>query len=226
MKAYFKTPIGYVFMAIFLSVSGFLFAYCCLYGRTSDVSQYFNYLLFAYILIIPLLTMKSFAEERRQGTEQLLLTSPVSLVKLVAAKFLACFTMFLITLAASLLYFVTLWIYGDPNVGKIVGNTIAVALVAACFIAIGLFVSSLTQNQFVAAMATIGILVFLLALGIIEPLISSELLKTLIGWVSIHSRYGNFTLGKFDFAALLYYISIAFVFLFLTVRVYEKRRYA
>ena len=226
IKTFFRTPVGYVFMAIFLAASGFLFSLSCLHARTSDVSGYFAMLMFAYVILIPLLTMKSFAEERRMGTEQLLLTSPVSLVKLVAAKFLACFTLFVMTLAASALYFIPLGVYGEPNGGRIVGCLIGVTLIATCFIAIGLFVSSLTQNQFVAALGTIGILTFLLAVGLLESYVDSGFLRSVIGWISIYSRFSYFTYGLFDVASAIYYISIAFIFLFLTVRVYEKRRYA
>ena len=226
IKTFFRTPVGYVFMAIFLAASGFLFSFSCLHARTTDVSGYFVLLMFAYVILIPLLTMKSFAEERRMGTEQLLLTSPVSLVKLVAAKFLACFTLFALTLAASALYFIPLGIYGEPNGGKIVGCLIGMTLIATCFIAIGLFVSSLTQNQFVAALGTIGILAFLLAVGLLESYVDSGFLQDVIRWISIYSRFSYFTYGLFDVASAVYYISIAFIFLFLTVRVYEKRRYA
>ena len=232
MRAFFTTPVGYVFMGIFLAASGFLFSINCLFKQNSDVSGFFVMLMFAYVVIIPLLTMKSFAEERRQGTEQLLLTSPVSLVKLVAAKGAACFTMFLITLAISCLYFIPLGIYGSPNAGKIFGCLIGMVLIALCFISIGLFVSSLTQNQFVAAMGTIGILTLFLALGLIESNINTGItfldtaLKTVIDWVSIYSRFSYFTYGLFDVGAAVYYVSVAAVFLFMTVRVYEKRRYA
>ena len=94
MRSYFTTPTGYIFAAIFLCASGFLFALCTLQMQTSDVSAYFQFLMYAYIVVIPLLTMKSFAEEKKNGTEQLLLTSPVSLTSMVMAKFLAAFTMF------------------------------------------------------------------------------------------------------------------------------------
>ena len=87
VTSYFTTPIGYVFMAVFLAVSGFLFSLTTLQSQTSDVSSYFQFLMFAYVVVIPLLTMKSFSEERRTRTEQLLLTAPVSLTGIVLAKF-------------------------------------------------------------------------------------------------------------------------------------------
>ncbi len=226
IKSYFKTPAGYIFMGIFLCASGFLCSLSTLQAQTCDVSSYFQLLMFAYVIIIPLLTMKSFAEERRQGTEQLLLTSPVSLWSMVLAKFAAAFTMFIITIAVSCLFFIPLGIYGEPNPGKILGCLIGMILIASCFIAIGLFVSSLTENQFVAAMGTVGFLAFLVVLGVLDSYITSPIISAVIGWVSIYSRFANFTYGIFDIAAVLYYISVCAVFLFFTVRIYEKRRYA
>lgn len=226
MRAFFKTPVGYIFMGIFLCASAFLCSFATLQSKTSDVSMYFQLLMIAYVVILPLLTMKSFSEEKKQGTEQLLLTSPVSLVSMVAAKFLACFTMFVSTIVISCIYFYPVSLYGEINVGKLVGCLMGMVLIGACFIAIGLFVSSLTENQFVAAMGTIGILVLLVVLGVMNTYISSDFINSVIGWVSIYARFTNFTYGIFDVASVVYYISIAFVFCFLTVRVYEKRRYA
>lgn len=226
IRAFFTTPVGYIFMGIFLCVSAFLFSFATLQSGTSDASNYYQLLMIAYVVVLPLLTMKSFAEEKRQGTEQLLLTSPISLLSLVAAKFLACFTMYVVTLGVTCLYFIPLGQYGEPNMGKIFGCLIGMVLIGACFIAIGLFISSLTENQFVAAMGTIGILALLVVLGVMNTYISSDFISMIIGWVSIYSRFSFFTYGIFDISAAVYYISVAFVFLFLTVRVYEKRRYA
>lgn len=226
MRAFFKTPVGYIYMSIFLCASAFLCSFATLQSKSSDVATYFQLLMIAYVVILPLLTMKSFSEDKKQGTEQLLLTSPVSLTAMTMAKFLACFTMFVITLALSCLYFIPVSLYGEINGGKLVGCLVGMMLIGACFIAIGLFVSSLTENQFVAAMGTIGVLAFLVILGVMSTYISSGLLKTVIGWVSIYSRFTNFTYGIFDIASAVYYVSAAFVFLFLTVRIYEKRRYS
>ena len=113
LYSYFTTPIGYVFMAVFLAVSGFCFSITTLQMQSSDVSTYFQFLMFAYIVIIPLLTMKAFAEERRTRTEQLLLTAPVSLTGMVMAKFLAAFSMFFGTLVVSALYFYPLSLYSE-----------------------------------------------------------------------------------------------------------------
>ena len=226
MRSYFTTPTGYIFAAIFLCASGFLFALCTLQMQTSDVSSYFQFLMYAYIVVIPLLTMKSFAEEKKNGTEQLLLTSPVSLTSMVLAKFLAAFTMFVGTLLVSSVAMAVLGLYSEPNWARVIGCTIGILLVGICFIAIGLFVSSLTDNQFVAAIGTIALLAGLVVIAIINGLIDNYYLRLVLDWISIYSRYMNFTYGIFDVASAVYYLSICVVFLFLTVRVYEKRRLA
>ncbi|MGM9652276.1 MAG: ABC transporter permease [Eubacteriales bacterium] len=224
--SYFTTPIGYVFMAVFLAVSGFCFGLTTLQMQTSDVSTYFQFLMFAYVVIIPLLTMKTFAEERRTRTEQLLLTAPVSLTGMVMAKFLAAFTIFFGTLALSSLYFYPLSLYGEVNWPRVWGSMFAMLLIGMTFIAIGIFVSSLTENQFTASLGTIGILLALMIVAMVNSLIDSYVVRSVLSWISIYSRYANFTYGIFDFGAVVYYVSICAVFLFLTVRVFEKRRWA
>ena len=226
MRAYFTTAQGYLFMAIFLCASGFLFSLSTLLMQSSDTSTYFQFLMYGYIVLIPLLTMKSFAEEKKAKTEQLLLTAPVSLWGMVMAKFLAAFTLFFGTVIISMMYYLVLGLYGDPNWAKVIGCTVAMILIGSCFIAIGLFISALTENQFVAAMGTIGTLAGLVVVAVINGIIDNYFVRLIFDWVSIYSRFTNFTQGIFDVASAFYYISICAVFLFLCVRVYEKRRFA
>ena len=119
-----------------------------------------------------------------------------------------------------------LGLYSEPNWARVIGCTVGILLVGICFIAIGLFVSSLTDNQFVAAIGTIALLAGLVVVAIINGLIDNYYLRLVLDWISIYSRYMNFTYGIFDVASAVYYLSICVVFLFLTVRVYEKRRLA
>ena len=227
MRSYFSTTTGYVFGGIFLAVSGLLFALLTMeINKSTDVSMYYQFLMFAYIIVLPLLTMKSFSEERRTRTEQLLMTSPVSIFSMVAAKFLAAFTMFAGTIALTVLYFIPLSMYGEINMARAFGCLIAMVFVGACFLAVGIFVSSLTDNQFTAALGTIGILIVLMGLAFINSLIDVEWVRSVLSFFSIFSRYGAFTYGIFDYASAVYYISICGVFLFLACRVYERRRWA
>ncbi|MBR5445224.1 MAG: ABC transporter permease [Clostridia bacterium] len=226
MRTYFTTPLGYVFIAVFLAVSGFIFAVSTLQSQTSDLSGYFQLMIFGYIVMIPILTMRSFAEERRAKTEQILMTSPVSITGMIMAKFLAAFSMFGVTVLASCLYYLPLFKYGEPNVAKAAGCFIAMLLIGMCFIAVGIFVSTLTESPVTASIGTMGILVGFAGAAIFNNLIDTYVIRYVLSWISIYSRYINFTYGIFDIAATLYYLSITAIFLFLAVRVYERRRYA
>ena len=228
MLSYFTSPIGYVFIAVFLALNSFIFSlFTLMAGDDSSVGTYFMIVMFIFIILVPLLTMKSFSEERKMRTEQLLLTSPISLMGMVFAKFLAAFTMFAGTfILGALMMFPTLYMYGEPNTAVIISSTIGILLIGAAFIAIGLFVSSLTENQLVAAVGTMGILIFLLLVGLLTSYIDVYAVRVVIDWISIYSRFGNFSYGILDPATLVYYFSICFVFMFLTVRIYEKRRWS
>jgi len=226
MRSYFTTPIGYIFIGIFLAASGGIFSFCTLQMfENSDPYSYFTFLLFGFVVLIPLLTMKLFSEERKLKTEQLLLTAPVSLMGMVMAKFLAAYTMFAITFLTSCCNFFILPLYGSVHGAILAGNIISILLVGGAFIAIGVFVSSLSENQLNAAIGTIAILLVLLVVSFASAYIDIAFIREILSWVSIFTRYHDFTYGVFNYSALLYYLSIAFVFLFLTVRVYEKRRW-
>jgi ABC-2 type transport system permease protein len=169
--------------------------------------------------------MKLFADEKKMRTEALLLTSPVSLMGMVAAKFLAAYTVFASTFLISCLDFLVLYQYGTPNSAILFGSSLAILLAGAACIAIGVFISSLTENQLIAALGTMAIIVFFVLTSLLNGYIDSALIRSIINWVSIMERFTNFTSGIFDFNAIVYYLSLSFVFLFLTVRVYDKRRW-
>ena len=226
LRAYFTTAVGYVFLAIIVALSAVAFSLTTILQATNDVTTYFTVLLFILMVALPVLTMKLFSEERKMRTEQLLLTAPVSIAKIVSAKFFAAFTVFFgANLLCSLAY-ITLFVYSDPEGGIILGNIIAITLVGAAFIAVGIFVSSMTENQLAAAIGTFGILLAMLGVGLLSSVIPWYHVRYVLGWFSILTRYSNFTNGFFDFAALFYYASVCFIFLFLTCRVLERRRYS
>ena len=226
LRSYFSTPIGYIFVGIFLALSGAVFSYCTLQLREeSDSSFYFTLMLFAFVVILPLITMKLFSEERKLKTEQLLLTSPISLWGMVLAKFLAAYTLFAATFLVSCLNFLILYNYGKPEPAIIIGNIISILLVGAAFIAVGVFISSLTENQLISAFGTMAILLVFLLLGVAGTYVNFTPLRVVINWLSIFTRFYSFTYGLFSFSAVVYYASIAFIFLFLTVRIFEKRRW-
>ena len=232
------TAIGYVYVGVFLSASALLCCYSTLMSGTYETSGYFTFLLFTFIILVPLLTMRLFSEEKKLRTEQLLLTAPVSITGMIMGKYLAAMTMFCGTLLASCINFFPLYVYKrietqkietyvpvGPSGAEIVGCLIGVTLIGAAFVAIGLFISSLTENQLAAAVVTVSVIVVMLVLNFVNEYIDVYAIRAVIDWVCVLSRFTNFSYGILDFSAMLYYLSLSGVFLLLTNRVYEKRRW-
>ena len=187
MRSYFINAVGYVYIGVFMALAALIFCYTTFQANSYSTSSYFQYIIFAMIVLIPLLTMRMFSEERKMRTEQLLLTSPVTIFGMVMGKFCAALTLFVGSLALSCINFIPLysvaaseiaakkasgdWLKGDhigPNTAQVWGSLIGIALIGAAFIAIGLFVSSLTENQLSAAVITIGVLLTMVILNLLS----------------------------------------------------------
>lgn len=233
--AYFTCPTGYVFAAIYFALSGVVFSMTTFGMNTTSTSTYFSFMLISFIVLIPLLTMKLLSEERKSKTEQILLTSPVSLMGMISAKFFAAYTLFTCTLLSSCaLNIMALYtvakeqedVISKLNLTTVFGSVVGILLIGAVFVAIGLFLSALTETQIVAAITSIGVFVFIFLLRVMPSFIGNSVLRTVIRWFSLFDRFTLFTQGVFDITAVVYYISLTVVFLFLTIRVYEKRRWA
>lgn len=226
LRSYFTGAIGYVFLVLFLAVSGAVFCYSTLFSMSANVTNYFMYMMIFSAIVLPLLTMKSFSEERKIKTEQLILTAPVSLPAMVFGKFFAAYLIFAAAMVLSSLYFLFLLPYAIVSIPLLLGNLLAILLVGMVFISIGLFVSSLTENQLAAAVGTIAIILGFLLIGLISALLpTSFALRYVFDFISIFMRFQGFVNGYFDIASLVYYLSISAVFLYLTIRIYDRRRY-
>lgn len=226
LRGYFTGVIGYVFLVLFLAVAGIIFSYTTLFSMTAESTSYFTAMLLFSAIILPILTMKSFSEERKTKTEQLLLTSPVSIPSMVMGKFLASYVMFAGALIFTSLYFLLLLPYAAIKWAVIVGNVIALLLVGMVFITIGLFVSALTENQLSAAVGTIAIIFALLGISLLTSLVPSNYwIRFVLDAISIFTRFQSFTNGYFELSSLVYYISAAALFIYFTIRVYDRRRY-
>lgn len=227
LKSYFLTPIGYIFCGMFLVVSGMIFAECTLLAQsTNSLGQYFTYMMMMFAILIPLLTMKLFADDKRNRTDQILLTSPVSILGIVMGKYFAAMTVFGVTFVVNSFNFVLLFNYGTPNAVSILMNIFGIFLLGAAFIAIGIFLSSLTENQLIAAVSAMGVNVAMLLISTIAGKVESSFWRTVIKWFSVIDRFTPFTNQMLDISAIIYYISLAAIALFLTTRVIEKRRWA
>ncbi len=240
LRSYFINAIGYVYVGVFLAISAFLCTYLTLGAGTYETGNYFKTIVFSFIVLIPLLTMKLFAEEKKLRTEQLLLTAPVTVWGMVLGKFFAAVTLFVGSVLVSCINFIPLYIYSftesetnkttgqvniGPPTGEIIACLIGIILIGIAFIAIGMFISSLTENQLAAAVITVAVILIMLALDVARPYIEINAINFIISWVCVLSRFSNFTQGLLDYSALVYYLSIAGVFLLLTARVYDKRRW-
>lgn len=239
LRSYFINAIGYVYVGVFLAAAAIMCCYTTLGSQSYDTDTYFTLLLFSFVILIPLLTMKLFSEEKKLRTEQLLMTAPVSIWGMVMGKFLAAFALFSGTLVASCINFFPIYSYAsveragedyvDLHVGPVTAEifscVIGVACIGAAFIAVGLFISSMTENQLAAAVITVAVIVFMLILEVVNQYIDVYAIRFVISWVCMLSRFSGFLNGYIDYSAILYYLSIAGVFLMLTVRVYDKRRW-
>lgn len=235
MLGYFTCPIGYVFTAIFFALSGAIFSITTFGFGSTRTDNYFTLVLLTFIVLIPLLTMKLLSEERHSKTEQILLTSPVSLMGIISAKFFAAYTLFAGTLVAScLLNIFSLYGYAKLqedyieklHIPTVIGSVVGILLIGAVFIAIGLFISSLTEAQIIAAVGSIGVFVLLFLFSVLPMFVNNSVIRTVIKWFSVFDRFYPFTEGVFYITNIVYYISLTFMFIFLTIRVYEKRRWA
>ena len=226
LRSYFATPIGYVFIAVFMAVSGVVFALSTYMADAASLSTYFTVMTVAYVLLIPILTMKIFSDELRSKTDQLLLTAPVSITGVVFAKYFAALAMYMIAVALSMVNFLFMVVNGyTVQPGIAIGMFVGMILIGMACIAVGVFVSSLTESQLVAVLVSIVVLVVMMFINIFNQFIPFAWLRTALSWLAISSRYDTLAAGRFDFTAILYYISIAGSFLLLTIRVFEKKRW-
>ena len=230
-KNYFTSVIGYVFFSLFMIFYGVFFYVSIIGGETSGIlssgmSNFFGTIYFVLVLLIPVLTMRLFSEERKQKTDQLLLTSPVGLGEIVVGKFLSAFAIYSIAVGTTGFFALIIACCGKLDLVEYIGMVVGILMIGASLIAVGEFISALTESQVVAAFATFGAILLTFVPNFLSSLVSSPLLKTLLGLVSLQTRYTDFTSGIFDLSNVLFYLSFTAVFLFLTVRVMERRRWS
>lgn len=279
LYTYFKSMTGYIFMASLLFFVGLFFVLTNLIGMSPQYNSVLSNITFVFLLIVPILTMRLMAEEAKQKTDQLLLTSPISLPQIVIGKYLGAVSVLLLTLLITFIYPIILSTMGTVNWGEVLGGYIGFFLFGSALIAVGLFISSLTDNQVIAAVVTFTVLLLfwfidaiisslpadqtsglifavilvaaiafvfytatrnwyisggILLLGVlavaagymIKSSIYSGLIARVLSWFSLLSRYQDFSLGIFSISPIVYYISFSGVFVYLTVRMLEKKRWS
>ena len=278
IKAYFLTSIGYLYMGLFLLLTGIFYVFNNLFSQSSQFTGFLGSILFIYLFAIPLLTMRLFSEEKRQKTDQLLLTSPVSITGIVCGKFLAALAVYCGTLLVTVAYAVVIAVYGDLQTWETLGSYIGFIFLGACYISVGIFVSAGTENQLTAALVSFFALMIIWIIDPVAQMVPSDInagiismavivaiillflflntrnwvivlgaaiigalviggfylfkkdvfygfIQNFLGWFSLNRRYQPFSSGLLKIDSLLYYASFSALFLFLTVRLIEKRRW-
>ena len=178
------------------------------------------------MLLCPLLVMRLICEDRQKRTDQLLLTSPVSLPGIVLGKYFSAFCVYLVAISASLLMAVVLSFYGEPDWPVIIGNIIGLVLLGASLIAVCMFLSSITESQVIAAVSGFAVSLLLVLMDAMINVVSGRVVQKIFSYMSFNGRYNGFTIGIIDFSNVLFFVSIGALFILLTAAVLEKRRWS
>jgi ABC-2 type transport system permease protein len=226
ISAYFTSSIAYVFLAVFYLISGISFYQVCIVNSTTDMSGIFAMVFMVLLFLIPILTMRLYSEDKKQKTEQCLLTAPISLGGMVMGKFFAALTLYVCGISVFFVYGLILSYFGTVSWIILLSNWIALFLLGAAFISVGSFISALTENQVVAAVGGFMCLIMLWLIDTFAKLIKIGFISKILLDLSFYSKYSEFTSGLFNLSSVLFFISTAAIFNFLTVRIYEKRRWS
>lgn len=226
LSSFFLTPIGYVFLAIFWFFCGFYFFATVIASQNGELSGFYQSLFMVILISIPVLTMRIFTEEFKNKTDQLLFSSPISLTRIVLGKFFGVLIMFAIASLICVVYTVIVSVMASTSFVTIIGYNLGFLLLGMTLISIGIFISSLTSNQIIAAFGAFGVFLFLMYLDTFAQFMPFEWLQTLFSKLSFMGRYRNFISGMLNPADVVYFLSVTFLFLFFTVRVLDKKRWS
>lgn len=226
-KAYFTSPIGYCVLAMMYGLTGFFFVLYNVQYASSNLTYVFQELqTYLILLVLPILTMRLMSDDKRQKTDQVLLTSPVSLTGIVVGKYLAALLLYIIGLSMTLVGAVIIATQYNPDWMVIIGNYVGIILLGGLMIAIGLLISSLTESQFIAALGSfIAALMLSLLDSVKEIFASSTLVASVVDFLSINQRSTSFAAGTIRYDDIIFFLSIQALFLFLTVRLLDRKRW-
>ena len=224
-KSYLASPMAYVVTGIFLVLTGFFFQSSPTTYSETSINGFLVWGSILLLLLASVLTMRLFAEEKKMGTLELLLTAPVRDSEVVVGKFLGSLSILMAMLALTLYYPILLWAFGDPDWGPIATGYLGLFLLGCTSLAVGLFASSLTSNQIVAAVVAGGILCALWFLSMAADLLP-EAMGEAIGYLSLYYHFPDFMRGVIDTRGIIYYLSITVLFLFLAIRSLESSRWS
>lgn len=226
LKAYIVSPLAWIIIALFAALTGFIFVAVVLGSRQADLTPMFGWFAVLALILTPALTMRLFSEEYKLGTMELLLTSPARDWQIVVGKFLAAWLGFAILLVPTLWQVVILKRYGDPDMGILGSSYLGVLLLGAAFVGIGMVASALTQNQFVAYIIGMVVLLFLwVADAPAGAMGQTDLIANFLRQISLPGQFQDFFGGVLDVQHLLYFVSLALISIVVTTLVVSSRRW-
>lgn len=226
LSAYFNSAIAYVVMAVYFFFAGLYFYFYCFESNTTSLTGVFNNMIYIILFLVPIITMKSFAEEKRQKTDQALLTAPVNLTEIVMGKFLGAYILYAICAVIYLVFSVVIAFFASPDWSVILCNFIGILLFGAALIAINIFISVLTESMIVAAIFGMAVGFIILMMSTFTSVIPFEWLATAFEKINFITYYVNFSYGLLNITDIIFFLSVAALFIFFTVRVLEKRRWS
>lgn len=225
LNTYFSSPVAYVVTAFFMLVMGYFFYLLLVLTREASLRGLFGNMAVILLFVTPFLTMRLLAEEQRMGTIELLLTSPVRDWQVVLGKFLGALAFLLFMLALTLFYPLLLSRLGAPDWGPMASGYLGIVLIGATCLAVGLFASSLSQNQIVTGFIAFALLIILWLLGAAAQAVGSGPLGSVFDYLAINTHFDDFVRGVIDTQHVVYYLILTALFLFMATRVVEAKRW-
>ncbi len=225
LNAYFTSPIAYVVYAVAAFFGGMYFMGCVLIPDTADMTYVFMNMTTIIVILVPILTMKLFSEEKNKKTEQGLLTAPVNLLQIVMGKYLAALIVYTIIMALFILYSLIIASFVTPSWITILSNILGLFLFGAALISVGTFISCLTESQIVAAILSVAAGLLIVFLDSIASSIGIDFLTTILSAISFTTPYQNFAVGIIKLSDVIFFLSVPVLFNFFTVRILERRRW-
>ena len=226
LSSYFNSAVAYVVMAVYFLFSGLFFSMICIENDTSSLSYVFGNMFIIILFIIPIITMKSFSEEKRQRTDQALLTSPTSLFEIVMGKFLGALILFAICSLIFVVYALVLSFFTSPDWAVVLCTVLGLLLLGSALIAIDIFISVLTESMIISAVAGMGVGLLIYMLSNLSNNITVDWIATIVKKIDFLTYYTNFTYGMLNLTDIIFFLSVTGLFLFFTARVLEKRRWS
>ncbi len=224
LKSHFYSLVAWIIISAFLVITSYFFIVILIYSKEASMRYSFTNMSIILLFLTPAFTMRLFSEEKKSGTIEILMTCPVRDGEVVLGKYLASFFLFLVMIGLTLQYPYILKTYGKPDFGPIISGYLGIILLGGAFLSVGIFVSSLTENQIVSAIVSFGILLIFWFIEAFSSIVGTQG-QNIISYISLSEHFYDFTKGIIDLKSVVFYLSFIAFFIFLTIRSVEARKW-